>query len=165
MSTSVVNSDPGAGKIKFNVTAIDTTLTTMRIDILDTPGSNIAGWIASFKSGDVVEVKTALSSGTSSLSVRVTGKPTDRTGWWDVPISYLAGLMPTTDAEVMAVQLNIQGNRTGAPYNYGTAISGDPGAAFFRTNDNVIANTTRLFIDDIDAAGISRTINWGSGSR
>lgn len=157
MNTSVANSDPTPGMIKFNVAAIDATLNTMRIDDVDNVAANIEGLIAAYKAGDILDIKSASILGTTSLVVRVTGKPTDKTGWWDVPIAYLSGAMPTVNTELLAVQLLSQGARAGMPYLYGTATSGNPGAGFFRTNDNTIANSTIFLINEVDFAGITRS--------
>lgn len=155
--------DPADGKFRLNNTTVGS-ITALRIDDVDNAAVNMESVIQTWKDGDIIDIRSNSTSGTSFIQVRVTGKAVDATGYWNVPVVYMSGARPTAD-EVCVIQRLIQGNKGGIRYDYNNTTSGDPGSGFFRMNSTTTASVTSLFIDDEAIGGVSMTTFLDSWSK
>lgn len=155
--------DPADGKFRLNNTTVGS-ITALRIDDVDNAAVNMESVIQTWKDGDIIDIRSNSTSGTSFIQVRVTGKAVDATGYWNVPVVYMSGARPTAD-EVCVIQRLIQGNKGGIRYDYNNTTSGDPGSGFFRMNSTTTSSVTSIFIDDEAIGGVSMTTFLDSWSK
>lgn len=160
---ATVDGDPADGKFRLNNTTVGS-ITALRIDDVDNAAVNMESVIQTWKDGDIIDIRSNSTSGTSFIQVRVTGKAVDATGYWNVPVVYMSGARPTAD-EVCVLQRLSQGNKGGIRYDYNNTTSGDPGSGFFRMNSTTTASVTSLFIDDEAIGGVSMTTFLDSWSK
>jgi len=160
---ATADGDPADGKFRLNNTTVGS-ITALRIDDVDNASVNMESVIQTWKDGDIIDIRSNSTSGTSFIQVRVTGKAVDATGYWNVPVVYMSGARPASD-EVCAIQRLSQGNKGGIRYDYNNTTSGDPGSGFFRMNSTTTASVTSLFIDDEAIGGVSMTTFLDSWSK
>lgn len=160
---ATADGDPADGKFRLNNTTVGS-ITALRIDDVDNAAVNMESVIQTWKDGDIIDIRSNSTSGTSFIQVRVTGKAVDATGYWNVPVVYMSGARPTAD-EVCVLQRLSQGNKGGIRYDYNNTTSGDPGSGFFRMNSTTTSSVTSLFIDDEAIGGVSMTTFLDSWSK
>lgn len=147
--------DPTDGKFRLN-SATGASVTILRLDDLDNLAVNMEALIQTIVAGDIIEIRSDSTSGTTFLALRATGIPTDATGYWNVPVAYVAGIVPPTNAEICVIQRYGQGNKAGVRYDFSTlATSGDPGPGLFYMSNASSSAVTNLYIDDVAIGSVS----------
>ena len=86
-STSIANTDPGAGFVKFNSVNQDAT-TEIYISEISDPGINVGPVLDAVTINDFIVLRETEDTN-DFKSFTVTGLPTDNTGWWTIPVSLL----------------------------------------------------------------------------
>lgn len=153
--SSTGNADPGAGKFRLN-SATGASVTILRLNDADNLTVNMEALIQTIAAGDIIEIRSDSTSGTTFLALRATGVPTDATGYWNVPVAYVAGIVPPTNAEICVIQRYGVGNKGGLRYDFSTlATSGDPGPGLFYMSNASSASVTNLYIDDVAIGSVS----------
>ena len=164
--SSTGNADPAAGKFRLDQAAgSEANITVIRINDADNAAINMETPIQTFKAGDILEIRSNSTSGTTFLQLRATGKAVDATGYWNLPVVYMGGAIPPTNLEVCVIQRLSQGNKSGLRYDYKNTTSGDPGSGFFRMNSTTTSAVTSIFVDDETIGAVSMTTFLNSWSK
>jgi len=102
--TGVTDSDPGAGKIKFNNATIGS-VTFLYIDNTDVASVNQTAWYDSFDDSTSTVIKGQLIFNTynlGSIVFNVTGAVTSATGYYKIPVAYVSGTLPVANTILFA---------------------------------------------------------------
>jgi hypothetical protein len=102
--TGVVDSDPGAGKIKFDNATIGS-VTFVYIDNVDASAINQTAWYDTFDDSTSTVIKGQLIFNTFNLGsvvFDVTGAVTIASGYYKIPVTYVSGTIPTADTVLFA---------------------------------------------------------------
>jgi hypothetical protein len=94
--------DPGAGKFKFDSATL-ASITTLRIDDVDLLSTDLQTLYASWAIGDLIHVKSASNTDSTTITVRINGTPAEGVGFWSIPVEGVHGAIPS-NAEVCAIQ-------------------------------------------------------------
>jgi hypothetical protein len=102
--TGVVDSDPGAGKIKFDNATIGS-VTFVYIDNVDVSAINQTAWYDTFDDSTSTVIKGQLIFNTYNLGTtvfNVTGAVTVASGYYKIPVTYVSGTLPTANTVLFA---------------------------------------------------------------
>lgn len=102
--TGVTDSDPGAGKVKFDNATIGS-VTFIYFDNVDVSSVNQTTWFDTFDDSSSTVVKGQLVFNTYNLGsviFTVTGAVTAATGYYKIPVTYVSGQLPTTNTVLFA---------------------------------------------------------------
>lgn len=113
-NAGVGGGDPGGGHFAFNSATLGS-ITTMSLDDQTIQGNhNVEAHHPLLSDGDILYFRDE--GADSSLIMEVTGAPTDQTGYWSVPVNYIAGVLPTSSNQYsMQVQWLSNAGGTGLP--------------------------------------------------
>lgn len=154
-STTVTDADPGAGAIRFNNATI-ASVTNLFIDNTDGDSQDITAWLDSFDDSTnsahrgilYLKVKDVA----DFLVFNVTGAVTDGTGYRKVPVSYVAGTLPSNGAVLYAIFART-GNKgadgAGSGDVVGPAGATDSRLAAFNTTTGKLIKETTITEDDV----------------
>ena len=163
-STTTGDADPGAGKFRLNNTTISS-VTAMFIDDLEFNGTDVSAWIQSWD--DVVgndtnrgRIRISKANTLDTWMVfKVTGAITDANGYSKITLIYIdsAGTFANNDKTFVSfVASGEDGTIPGYFYKFDTSTTnGDPGAGKVRFSNGTYASATAIFIDDVDANGVT----------
>ncbi len=102
--TAISDSDPGAGKVRFNNATIGS-VTFIYIDNVDVSAVNQTAWYDTFDDSSSTVIKGQLVFNTYNLGTtvfQITGAVTVATGYYKIPVTYVSGTLPTVDAVLFA---------------------------------------------------------------
>jgi hypothetical protein len=102
--TAISDSDPGAGKVRFNNATIGS-VTFIYIDNVDVSSVNQTAWYDTFDDSSSTVIKGQLVFNTYNLGTtvfQITGAVTVATGYYKIPVTYVSGTLPTVDAVLFA---------------------------------------------------------------
>jgi hypothetical protein len=102
--TGVTDSDPGAGKVKFNNATIGS-VTFIYFDNVDVSSVTQTAWFDTFDDSSSTVVKGQLVFNTYNLGsviFTVTGAVTAATGYYKIPVTYVSGQLPTVNTVLFA---------------------------------------------------------------
>jgi len=163
-STTTGDADPGAGKFRLNNATISS-VTAMFIDDLEFNGTDVSAWIQSWD--DVVgndtnrgRIRISKANTLDTWMVfKVTGAITDANGYSKITLIYIdsAGTFANNDKTFVSfVASGEDGTIPGYFYKFDTSTTnGDPGAGKVRFSNGTYASATAIFIDDVDANGVT----------
>jgi hypothetical protein len=175
-STTTTDSDPGAGKIRFNNSTIGSA-TIAYVDDLDANGTDISAWVQSFDdvTGNATNRGRLRVTKSNSLTVwhtfKISGAVTDASGYTKLALTYIDGAGSLADADKVFISFVPSGEDGAIPgyyYKFDTGTSdADPGSGELSFNNGTYASVTAIYIDDADANGVSTqadTISWDDSS-
>lgn len=132
-STTITDSDPGNGTIRFNST-VPLAVAWLYIDILDGDGNLIEDWLKSLDDSSSPSNKGSLyirQQASGNVAVyQVTGSVVDGTGYYKIPVTYVTGARPVDGAT-----LSVFFTRTGDQGVVGSG-AGDMLRSTYDTNAN-----------------------------
>lgn len=112
-STATAAADPGAGKLRFdNATPAD--VTKLFVDDLGASGGNLGGWLAGMGASTSVQkglLVVQAGSTAAPLVFRLTGAPIDRAGYYELPVTRLAGTALPADGASLTLLFAPSGDR------------------------------------------------------
>jgi hypothetical protein len=145
-STNTTASDPSTSFYKFNSVTLGS-ITSMYIDDLSAYNSHDYGPIFdALADGDVLFIRSETDPA-DWLVMSVTGAATDNTGWWTIPVSYVAGSAPTNSGRT-AIQVQWSSQAAG----------GGPAAG--TTTDSTLRWSGSAWVEETDVR-ISATGQFG----
>ena len=161
-STTTTDSDPGAGKIRFNNSSLGSA-TAAYVDDEDANGTDISAWVQSFDdvTGNATNRGRLRVTKSNSLSVwhtfKISGAITDASGYTKLALTYIDGAGSLADADKVFISFVPSGEDGAIPgyyYKFATSTTdSDPGAGKIRFNNGTYASATAIYIDDDDANG------------
>ena len=125
-STTTTDSDPGSGIFQYNSATIGS-VTFIYIDNLDSLGNDQTAWYATWDDSTTTSNRgtiTILGSSAGSTLVNtftVTGAVTVASGYYKIPVSYVAGTLPA-NTTVCAINFSRSGD-IGVQGTSGTAVA------------------------------------------
>jgi hypothetical protein len=151
------NTDPTAGKIKFNNATI-TTATTAYIDDETFSAMRADSVLNRLRTGDMLWFQEQ-NNPAKFVFFAVTGTPTDQSGWWSVPIDTIwAGATTIADEDTLICQVFVfdDAGSGGSGDDTGAYIDADGGSALERPymdifNAGGLADTFALLTDSTQA--------------
>jgi hypothetical protein len=171
-STTTTDSDPGAGKIRFNNSSLGSA-TAAYVDDEDANGTDISAWVQSFDdvTGNATNRGRLRVTKSNSLTVwhtfKISGAVTDASGYTKLALTYIDGAGSLADADKVFISFVPSGEDGAIPGYYYKFDSGtsdaDPGAGEISFNNGTYASVTAIYIDDADANGVTTqadTITW-----
>ena len=171
-STTTTDSDPGAGKIRFNNASLSSA-TAAYVDDEDANGTDISAWVQSFDdvTGNATNRGRLRVTKSNSLTVwhtfKISGAVTDASGYTKLALTYIDGAGSLADADKVFISFVPSGEDGAIPGYYYKFDSGtsdaDPGAGEISFNNGTYASVTAIYIDDADANGVTTqadTITW-----
>jgi len=157
-STSLVAANPTTGYIRLDTA--DTAFAVMRINQSTVLNVNQDLMLATKAAGDHVIVKSQAPTGTTFLQAVITSKPTDLGSYWTLPVTYVAGAVPTVDNEEISIEFTTQGQKAGTRYDFDTGTTGTSLASgTFRLNNANTNACDTLFVHE-SAFGSVSMIGW-----
>ena len=161
-STTTTDSDPGAGKIRFNNSSLGSA-TAAYVDDEDANGTDISAWVQSFDdvTGNATNRGRLRVTKSNSLTVwhtfKISGAVTDASGYTKLALTYIDGAGSLADADKVFISFVPSGEDGAIPgyyYKFATSTTdSDPGAGKIRFNNGTYASATAIYIDDDDANG------------
>jgi hypothetical protein len=169
-STTVTDSDPGAGYVRFNNANADLA-TFAYIDNADYAAADVTAWLDSLDDSTDGNVKGYLriqKVGDPAIyrEFVVTGAVTDGTGYRKVPIELIAEAGSFSNAMEIVCSFSRTGNagtngtngtdgyQAGFRFTYSTTTTAaDPGNGFIRFDNLVLSSVNTIYADDLDADG------------
>ena len=171
-STTTTDSDPGAGKIRFNNSSLGSA-TAAYVDDEDANGTDISAWVQSFDdvTGNATNRGRLRVTKSNSLAVwhtfKISGAITDASGYTKLALTYIDGAGSLADADKVFISFVPSGEDGAIPgyyYKFATSTTdSDPGGGYLRFNNGTYASATAIYIDDADANGATTqtdTITW-----
>lgn len=171
--TNIVDSDPGSGFFKYNSSTISL-VTFIYIDNLDNLGNSKTAWYDLWDdSTDSVKGFITIQEdlGNAISQFRITGNVTAATGYYKIPVAFISGSSPTNNTNNI-IGFSRTGNigaigptgpsndRGGVRFSWSNFTNNsDPGNGFFKYNNSVMTNVTQIYIDNVDASGVS-VVSW-----
>lgn len=162
--------DPGAGTLRFN-NAVVASVTSILFDMLDADGINQSNWITAFGNPDhTPRGYLQLRTGSNVLTFEVSADPTNLSGYYQVPVTYISGALPSNGSSLLC-SFSASGNDgvgtagtngldAGVRLTSSTTLTdSDPGAGVVRFNNATWGSITQLFIDETDFYGNS-ILTW-----
>jgi hypothetical protein len=158
-STNTANTDPTAGKLKFDSTTFSA-ITAFRISTTDNDTvdqtTTLEGWDSPL--GSLVLVRT---DPENYVLFEISGARTDNSGWISFPITAKASsgtIANGATVEIFKAGLSpsstTRGRDAGLAYSYSdSTASTDPTAGFLKFDNTVLASITALRISDTDGDG------------
>jgi hypothetical protein len=142
--TSTTASDPGTGDFRFNNATISLA-TEMYIDDLNDYSQLQERLWQHLQAGDVFSIHRAGVNNQHGW-FRVTGTPTDNTGWWTIPCTYLYGNAPSASLEQWYIM----------PHHYSqvTTVGG-------QTNNTATVQTTDATQTEIISIAVASGTTFG----
>jgi len=175
-STTTTDSDPGAGKIRFNNSSLGSA-TAAYVDDEDANGTDISAWVQSFDdvTGNATNRGRLRVTKSNSLTVwhsfKISGAITDASGYTKLTLTYIDGAGSLTADDKVFISFVPSGEDGAIPgyyYKFDTGTSdADPGAGEISFNNGTYASATEIYIDDADANGATTqvdTATWGSST-
>ena len=175
-STTTADADPGAGKFRLNNATI-ASATIMYIDDLEFNGTNVEAWIQSWDDvtgNDTNRGRIRISKANTLdnwMVFKVTGAITNASGYSKINLVYIdsAGTFTNDDKTFVSfVSSGEDGAIPGYFYKFDTnTADSDPGAGELKFNNATYASATRIYIDDLDANGVTTqadTATWGAST-
>jgi hypothetical protein len=157
--TGVVDSDPGAGKVKFNNSTIGS-VTFLYIDNTDVASVNQTAWYDSFDDSTSTVIKGQLIFNTYNLGsvvFNVTGAVTVASGYYKIPVTYVTGTLPTANTVLFAnfYRVGDVGSLTQAQADgFYVNVTGDTMSGALNMGNNKVTNLATP-TDDNDAVNKS----------
>lgn len=166
-STTITDSDPGSGNLRFNQNQPDA-VQYLYIDDLDALGRNASAWLLPMVDatgaikGSFRVFKIADSSVYSYFHILATVE--DSTGYWKFNVLEIAKNGTFTNGDRIVLTYTRAGDKgdTGNQGSFGgfsqqmqystTTTDSDPGQGFIRFNHATFASITQIFIDDANTA-------------
>ncbi len=178
-STTTTDADPGSGIFRYNNATL-ASVTFIYIDNVDNLGNTQTTWYDLWDdSTDTVKGFITIQGTTGSVvnQFRITGNVTVASGYYKIPVAFVSGAaLPTNNASNIIsftrtgnVGANgaagANGDRGGFRFAWSNSIvNGDPGNGVLRYNNATMSNVTQIYIDNLDALGVSLTgwyESWG----
>lgn len=166
-STTITDSDPGTGKVRFNNATIGS-VTEIYVDNTDVNAVDVTAWLDSFDDSTAT-VKGYLvingEGGTVLCIFRVSGSVVDGTGYRKLTVVHIAGALPANNDELV---LNFSrtgdngagadGEKGGVRYNFSTTVTdSDPGVGVFRFDNATFGSIAFVYIDNEDINSVDVT--------
>lgn len=157
-------SDPTLSRFRLN--NVDPTLATaIAVDDLTISNRDFAGSLAAIQAG--TQIKMVQTTDLALWAVyEATGPATDNTGWWQIPVTYVAhnGTFPgatrppfkLTFSNLLSNPVEAGGGGTILSERFAydsTTTSGDPGAGNFRISSPTPSAATAMYINDTGLDG------------
>jgi len=156
-SDTTSKADPGAGIWRAD-NATEGSITKLYVDNVDQYSVDITSFLDALDdvtnaAGHAVIRFQNTADESVWIEFKVTGTVVDETGYRTVPVSYVAGALPT-DGDVLGLTWSVSGE-DGKPVGYrltfddGTSDA-NPGAGAFRADNATFGSITKLWINDAD---------------
>lgn len=131
--------DPGTGDLRLNNSTRAST-TALYFDSITDLGTDASLVIQSFVAGDLIVLQDKASS-SDRVRYRVTGAPTDNTGWWSVPVEWLSehGALWANNT-ILAVMIQ-HGGAAVPDHNDLSGLQGGTAAEYFHLTDDEYTGT------------------------
>ena len=171
-STTTTDSDPGAGKIRFNNTTI-ASVTAAYVDDVEYNATDISAWVQSWDDNATnytnrgrLRVQKAGTLNTWAV-FNITAAIVDASGYSKATLAHVDSSGTFTDADkvwVTFIANGVDGVNPGYFYKFDSGTSdADPGAGEVAFNNGTYSNVTVIYIDDVDQHGATTqtdTITW-----
>jgi len=171
-ATETADADPTAGKFRLNHATI-ASATIMYVDDLEYNGTDVSAWVQSWDdvAGNDTNRGRIRISKANTLNIwhtfKVTGAVTDATGYTKITLVYIdgSGVLAADDKVWISFSASGEdGTIAGYYYKFATSTTdSDPTAGYLRFNNGTYASATAIYIDDVDANGVTTqadTITW-----
>jgi hypothetical protein len=166
-STTVTDSDPGAGALRLN-NANYALVDYLYIDLEDTGGADLTTWLEglddSTQSGDKGRLRIQkVGDYATYIEYKITGAVVTATGYRKVPVSLIATDGTFGDTNEIVVSFYRTGNagvdgedgyQAGYRFQYSTTTTaGEPGNGYVRFSDSTFGLITALYMDNLSYDG------------
>jgi hypothetical protein len=167
-STTVTDSDPGAGTFRFN-NATFASITQLFIDNTDVSGSTITALLDLFDDSTTTGARGIVrlqktGDPTVYRDFTVNGAVVDGTGYRKVPVTPIQSAGTWTNGNSFSLTFFRTGNAgadgfaPGYRYTFSTTVTdADPGAGTMRLNNGTHSSATFAYVDNVDGAGATIT--------
>jgi len=161
---SSTDSDPGAGKIRFNNTTIGSSQTIAYIDDADAFSNNIESYVQSWddvtaNSNSRGRIRMIKANNIGVYAVyRISNSITNASGYSKVPLTFITSGGSFSDGDEVFVSFvahGEDGTSQGLDYTFSsTTTDSDPGSGTVRLNNSTYSSANKIIIDDADANGV-----------
>ena len=161
---SSTDSDPGAGKIRFNNTTIGSSQTIAYIDDADAFSNNIESYVQSWddvtaNSNSRGRIRMIKANNIGVYAVyRISNSITNASGYSKVPLTFITSGGSFSDGDEVFVSFvahGEDGTSQGLDYTFSsTTTDSDPGSGTVRLNNSTYSSAIKIIIDDADANGV-----------
>lgn len=146
-SSTVTDSDPGAGNVRFNNATL-ASVTELYIDNEDASGGDVTGWLDGLDDSTTASHKGYMRFEKSDdpgvyAEFVVTGSVTDGTGYRKVPASLAASAGTLTDADAIVATFRATGNKGADGAGLVDSVNGQTGAVVLDADDIGDTSTTK----------------------
>ena len=156
------DADPGAGEISFN-NGTYSSVTQIYIDDADQHGAttqtDTITWDDSTAGTKGFIQIVDIDDKSTYAKFKVTGTATDASGYNKLTVEHVVSNNTFSAADNLSVHFTASGNDGAIPgyaYNFDTSTTdADPGAGDIRFNNGTYASATAIYIDDVDANGVT----------
>ena len=156
------DADPGAGEISFN-NGTYSSVTQIYIDDADQHGAttqtDTITWDDSTAGTKGFIQIVDIDDKSTYAKFKVTGTSTDASGYNKLTVTHVVSNNTFSASDNLSVHFTASGNDGAIPgyaYNFDTSTTdADPGAGDIRFNNGTYASATAIYIDDVDANGVT----------